>query len=352
MLSLLSDLVNIPSLTGDEGKIADFLTSFLKNEGFTVELWPIHPGSERRNIYAYFGSTRTNKFLFTTHIDTVPPFIPFSGPDANQNVFGRGTCDAKGAAVVQIQAAKELFAESVVKEGDLALLLVVGEEIDGVGMKNASKMGLKWENIVFGEPTEGKLALGHKGILLLELSTTGKACHSGYPHLGSSANHALIPILKQFLDLELPTDSKLGPSTINIGTMHGGEAPNILSPSASATISIRVSTSFETIKTSALRILSEHPSVSYKILAEYPPPRLYSDVPGFETINVGFGTDIPFLEGHDVDNVKRFLYGPGSIFVAHTSEEFVSLGELEACKNGYKKLVAQHLHVPSSGSHS
>ncbi|KAK7457099.1 hypothetical protein VKT23_010401 [Stygiomarasmius scandens] len=347
MLSLLSDLVNIPSLTGEEGKVANHLASFLKNEGFTVELLPIYPGSERQNVYAYIGTTRNTKFLFTTHIDTVPPFIPFSGPDAEGKVFGRGTCDAKGSVVVQIQAAKELFQEGLLREGDLALLFVVGEEIDGAGMKAASRMGLKWKNIVFGEPTEGKLALGHKGILLLELSTTGKACHSGYPHLGLSANHLLIPVLNKLLDLELPVDPKLGPSTLNIGTIRGGEAPNILSASASATVSIRISTSFENVKASVSEILSGCPSVSYKILAEYPPPRLHSDVPGFETINVGYGTDIPFLEVHDADDVKRFLYGPGSIFVAHTSNESVLLKELDACKDGYKKLVTTQLNVSS-----
>ncbi|KAF5364899.1 hypothetical protein D9758_008120 [Tetrapyrgos nigripes] len=192
-------------------------------------------------------------------------------------------------------------------------------------MKAASRMGLRWKYIIFGEPTEAKLALGHKGILLLQLSATGKPCHSGYPYLGSSANHDLIPVLNKFLQLELPVDTKLGPSTVNVGTMHGGEAPNILSPSATATISIRVSTSFEEVKSSAVSILSQHFSISYKILAEYLPQKLHSDVPGFETINIGYGTDIPFLEGHDTDDVKKFLYGPGSIFVAHTNEEHVSV---------------------------
>lgn len=161
-ISLLAELVNIESLTGNEGAVAKYLATYLKGLGFTVELIPIHPSSERTNVYAYIGSKRSTRCLLTTHIDTVPPFIPFSGPDEAGKMSGRGTCDAKGPAVAQMLAAKGLMDEGRIKEGDLGLLFVVGEEVDGVGMKAASEMGLKWENIVFGEPTEGKLALGHK----------------------------------------------------------------------------------------------------------------------------------------------------------------------------------------------
>ncbi|KAF8907764.1 hypothetical protein CPB85DRAFT_1436347 [Mucidula mucida] len=337
--SLLAELVNIESLTGEEEKVALFLADTLRADGYTVELIPIAPSSRRVNIYAYIGSTRSTKCLLTTHIDTVPPFIPFSGPDEHGIVHGRGTCDAKGAVVAQILAVKELVESGAVQEGDVAMMYVVGEEVDGVGMKAASKMGLHWDSIVFGEPTEGKLALGHKGILLFELSASGVACHSGYPHLGKSANHILIPVLSDFLKMSLPVDDLLGPSTVNIGTVHGGEAPNILAPSSTATISIRVSTAFDKLKASSLAILAQHPEINFKLLAEYGPPRLHSDVPGFQTINVGFGTDIPFLTGHNAPEIKKMLYGPGSIFVAHTSTEHVAMAELVKCKDGYKTLV-------------
>ncbi|TRM56991.1 hypothetical protein BD626DRAFT_635196 [Schizophyllum amplum] len=342
---LLHDLVNIESLTGNEGRVAAHLADVLRARGFTVELLPIAPESPRANVYAYLGDKRPARCLLTTHIDTVPPFIPFSGPDAEGKVYGRGTCDAKGAAVAMISAAERLVAAEQVKAGDLALLFVVGEEVDGAGMKAASELGLRWENIVFGEPTESRLALGHKGILLLRLQAKGHACHSGYPHLGHSANHTMVIMLSDILKLEFPTDPLLGPSSVNLGTISGGEAPNILSPSATATVSIRVSCEFDAVKRATLGLVAQHPEVSYEIVAEYPPPNIQSAVPGFDTINVGFGTDIPFLKYHDGPGVRKYLYGPGSIFLAHTSNEHVALADLETCAKGYMQLV---LHCMST----
>ncbi|KAI5831397.1 Zn-dependent exopeptidase [Schizophyllum commune Tattone D] len=339
MESLLRDLVDIESLTGDEGRVGEHLAGVLRAKGFTVELLPIATGSPRANVYAYLGDVRETRCLLTTHIDTVPPFIPFSGPDAEGKVYGRGTCDAKGAAVAMIEAAERLIAAKEVKPGDLALLFVVGEEVDGVGMKAASEIGLRWESIAFGEPTDSKLALGHKGILLLRLQAQGHACHSGYPHLGHSANHTLVTLLADILKLEFPRDPLLGPSSVNVGTISGGEAPNILSPSASATVSIRVACEFDTVKRETLALIGRHPEVSYEIVAEYPPPNIQSSVPGFDTINVGFGTDIPFLKYHDGPEVRKYLYGPGSIFLAHTANEHVALADLEACADGYRRLI-------------
>lgn len=236
LLNLHRELVERPSITGSEHNISHYLDRYLRAQGFNMELQPVLDG--RENVLAYIGQRRQTRILITSHLDTVPPFIPYER--RGDQIWGRGSADAKGSVAAQIEAVEHLRNAGQITEGDVALLFVVGEEKDGQGMKAANDLGLTWENVVFGEPTELKLAIGHKGGLAFRLSANGKAGHSGYPELGRSAVELLVHGLSALYELELPGSARFGNTTLNVGQIEGGVAPNVIAQNASARVLVRV----------------------------------------------------------------------------------------------------------------
>jgi acetylornithine deacetylase len=175
VVHLLTSLMQIISTSGLEHEIGIFLEQHLQGLGYTVDRIPISPNSPRHNVYAYLGTERKTRVLITAHMDTVPPHIPYT-IDGDM-IRGRGACDDLGPLAAQIMAAEELRREGKVREegGDIGLLFVVGEENGGHGMVAANDMGIRWEAGVFAEPTESKLAKGHKGQVAFEVIANGKA---------------------------------------------------------------------------------------------------------------------------------------------------------------------------------
>jgi acetylornithine deacetylase len=210
LLSLHKSLVERPSITGSEGNVSPFLVHYLQSKGFTVKRQTI--SGTRENVFAYVGKPEKSRILVTSHIDTVPPFWPYER--RGDEIVGRGSNDAKGSVASQIIAVESLLETSEIKEGDVALLYVVGEEQGGQGMRAANDLGLSWETVIFGEPTELKLASGHKGGLGFTIKAKGKAGHSGYPELGKNAISSLVRALAVFDDLELPWSERYGNTTI------------------------------------------------------------------------------------------------------------------------------------------
>lgn len=273
--------------------------------------------------------------------------------------------DAKGSVSAQIIAVNSLLDSKRMHPDDIALLYVVGEETGGDGMRAANALKLKPKTIIFGEPTEGKLAAGHKGNLGIELHAKGKAAHSGYPWLGRSANEVLVTALAAVMELvgNLPESNKYGVTTANIGRIEGGVAANVVPESASAKIAIRIAEgtpafikneTAHAINTAIAKFLDENqkPEDILDIIftsAGYGPIDIDTDVPGFDTITVNYGTDIPNLE-KTVDGQKRYLYGPGSILVAHSDHEALTEGQLEGAVKGYEKLVLHALRDGQTGS--
>ena len=250
LLVLHKKLIEIESITGNEHDVGVYLKNYLDNRNFTVERQFVGTSSDdldsrqskekpRFNILAYPSNKRHTRVLVSSHIDTVPPYWPYETRNGDE-IWGRGSVDAKACVATQIMAVEELRASDEVKPGDVALLFVVGEEASGDGMRTANELQLKWETVIFGEPTELKLASGHKGILHLNIKAEGKAAHSGYPWLGKNANSRLIPALAALLKAELPSSKKYGNSTLNIGRMEGGVAANVIPESAAAEVSIRI----------------------------------------------------------------------------------------------------------------
>ncbi|KAM5344462.1 hypothetical protein ACJ41O_012998 [Fusarium nematophilum] len=236
LIDLHKSLVEIPSITESERQVTRFLTTFLQEAGFTVETQTV--AKDRENILAYFNSSRETRVLLTSHLDTVPPYWPYERH--GDEIRGRGTVDAKGSVAAQVVAAQTLLQEGKIHDGDLALLFVVGEERGGVGMRAANDLGLSWEAVIFGEPTELKLARGHKGVLGFVVTAKGKAGHSGYPETGLNAIDSLVRGLTALQHLELPWSNEFGNTTINIGKIEGGVAGNVIPAGASASGGARI----------------------------------------------------------------------------------------------------------------
>ncbi|KAL2312034.1 hypothetical protein POMI540_4467 [Schizosaccharomyces pombe] len=339
LISLHKSLVEIESLGGNEVNVSDFLKSYLESKGLTVELQRVSSNpTVRDNVYAYLGSQRNTKVVLTSHIDTVNPFLPYY--IEGDKIHGRGSCDAKSSVAAQIFAMLELMSEGKVQEGDLSLLFVVGEEIDGIGMKTvANKLNADWEVAIFGEPTENKLGVGHKGNFRFDVYAHGKACHSGYPQEGFSAIEFLLRQCVKLMDTDLPKSKLLGPSTINIGTIEGGAAANILAAEAKAEVFIRVAEDIETIRDIAEDLFdTEHSEI--KVIQYSPPQYLDYDIPGMDTVVLAYATDIPYLSDR---KMKIYLFGPGSIREAHGPNEYVTFSQLFEGLNGYKRMVMYNL---------
>lgn len=330
------EIVQLESIGPNELAVAQYVQSFLEAHGLQVELQLVE--TNRYNVYAYHGD-RSNKILLTSHIDTVPPFFNYTVKGSR--IYGRGTCDAKGSVASQVFAYLQMVQDGTISPGDVGLLFVVGEEINGVGMRSAStELNTTWDIGIFGEPTELKLGVGHKGTLLAKIHVDGKASHSGYPELGISATNILVPLLYDFLNQDYPVHELLGPTTLNVGQINAGVAANVVPAFADATLFWRVSQDLDKLKAMVQSKLDATEHLTYSLGYQSEPQYLDFEVPGFDSIILAYATDIP--------NVlqplkKRFLYGPGSIHVAHGDHEYVEKQDLLDAIDGYKRLVKFNL---------
>lgn len=335
LLDLHKQLVSTSSVSYNETAVAYLLADYLREAGLTVELQELDD-SNRYNVYAYFGSARDTDVVLTSHIDTVPPFIPYSVKGTQ--IFGRGSSDAKASVAAQVFALLSLKEQGLVHPGDVSLLYVVGEEVDGSGALYASEhLGAKWSTAIFGEPTENKLGVGHKGVYGVKLTAHGRASHSGYPQLGISASELLLPVLNKLLQLKFPEDPLLGPSTLNIGKVDIGVAANVVPKDGEAIVFVRVATALEEVDLLVREALDNiSPLIEVQYTHGIGPVYLDHKVPGFDTIALAYGTDVPNFK---VPLHKRYLYGPGSILVAHGDNENIENESLLEAVQGYQDLV-------------
>jgi acetylornithine deacetylase len=323
-IQLTKQLVNIESTTYHEAPAGHFLYEFLTTQRYAVEKMPVAqpdrtttPGSgtgERFNVYAVMPGV-TPDVVLSTHMDTVPPYIPCTEDD--EFLYGRGTCDAKGIIAAQIAAAERLR-EAGIKIG---LLFLVGEERDSAGAAEANKFPKGSKFLINGEPTDNRLALASKGALRVELRAKGRMAHSAYPELGDSAIHKLVEALHDVLALPLPIEPEIGPSTMNIGLIHGGYAPNVISDNAEAHILVRLVGPSDEIKKSILATVDDRADVTFSLDLPFVRMRKIDDLP---TMIANFTTDIPALTNWG----EPLLLGPGSIHVAHTPHERIAKKEL------------------------
>ncbi len=330
VFALTRALIDIESITINEEPVGNYLYECLSGMaarfGGRVERMEVEP--RRFNVFAQWGERPT--VTLSTHMDTVPPF--FASREEGDRIYGRGACDTKGIIACMIAAAEALLEAG---ERDFGLLFVVGEERNSAGAYQAARQPRGSKFLINGEPTENKLALGSKGALRYEVAATGKMAHSAYPQLGDSAIHKLIDALGEIRRISLPSDALLGASTLNIGTISGGRAPNVIADEARAEIFIRLVGDSTGTRQDLARAVEGRAEL--REVLEIPPVRLGS-LEGMETTVVAFTTDIPAFAGQWGE---PFLIGPGSIHVAHTLEEHVPKKELTEAVQLYQRMVKQ-----------
>jgi acetylornithine deacetylase len=322
VVSLSAELLEIQSTTGSEGPVVDFVSRWLIARGWNVTLQEVSRG--RSNVWA---SRSGGGVTLSTHLDTVPPFVPprLEG----SRLFGRGSSDAKGIAASMMVAADRLAADG---EKRVDLLLLVGEEKGSDGARAANNLRTRSRFLINGEPTESKLATGAKGSLRATIRTRGRAAHSAYPHLGQSAIEPMLELLPTLKKLPLPSDPVLGDTTVNIGTIRGGTEANIIPASAEAEIMFRLVGDVEPIRKMVLDWAKGRADVEF---GSHIPAQKFATVPGFETGPVAYTSDIPLLGNWG----EPLLFGPGSIHVAHTADEYVDVEELRKSVDTYERLA-------------
>jgi acetylornithine deacetylase len=335
LFELTRRLIDIPSISGEEAEVGSFLSAHLAGLGYSVETQEVTPG--RANVLATTGAPP--RVVLSTHMDTVPPFIP-SGEDG-EHITGRGACDAKGIIAAQVAAAEQLRAAGFAEVG---LLFTVDEELASLGARlaNGHALAAECRYLINGEPTGNKLAVGSKGSLRLRLKTEGRAAHSAYPERGESAVEKLLDVLADLRRTNWPRDEFFGETTCNIGTLSGGTRPNVIPAEAQAELQIRLVTNSGLVRTVLEEAVAGRASVEYMSAAE--PVRMHA-VEGFDREVVRFTTDIPHLTNWGTP----LLLGPGSILDAHTSHERVRKRELEEAVGLYARLARALLEGDARG---
>lgn len=324
MEKLLQQLTEIPSPSGDEARLGTFLAGHLERIGLQVQRQAV--GERRFNLVATTQKAPT--VLLCTHMDTVEPFLPFRR-EANR-FFGRGVCDAKGILVSMVSAAEQLLQNEVLNFG---LLFVVGEETTSDGAKLAAHLKLDSRFVIVGEPTRNRLASAQKGTLVFRIRVHGRSGHSAYPEQGDSAIHRLVELLEKLRAADWGSDATLGRTTLNIGLISGGSAPNVIAGQAEATGIFRIAAALDSV-INKLQEFESDGAVEIDILNSSE-PQTFLHPEGFETTVVHFGSDAPFLRPFG----QVLLAGPGSIEYAHSPQEQITIEELREGQDLYIRLV-------------
>jgi acetylornithine deacetylase len=317
-ITLTRQLVDIESISGNEAAVGNYLYGELCRIGYQARRMPME--GDRFNVYATVAEQPNPTVVFSTHMDTVPPFIA-SSEDAAR-IYGRGSCDAKGIIAAQIAAAERLRQQGIY----VGLLFVVGEERDSLGAKVANEYAAsqpehRSKYLVNGEPTENRIALASKGTLRVEVTASGRMAHSAYPELGESAIDKLLVALARLRAMALPSDPEIGPCTLNIGLIEGGRAPNVIPDYAHADLLYRLIGPTEDLRRQIVETAGESVKVEFPL--ELPFLR-FRPIEGLPTMIAAFTTDIPRLKNWG----EPLLIGPGSIHVAHTEGEFIEKKQL------------------------
>ncbi|HZR31694.1 MAG TPA: M20/M25/M40 family metallo-hydrolase [Terriglobales bacterium] len=320
IISLTRQLVDIESITGNEGPVGEFLYRELSRLGYQVKKMPVE--GDRFNVLANPPQQPRPALFLSTHMDTVPPFIP-SSEDVGR-IYGRGSCDAKGIIAAQIAAAERLRKQGLY----VGLMFLVGEEKDSQGAQVANQQPQGCKFLINGEPTENKMALASKGTLRVEVTAKGRMAHSAYPELGESAIEKLLEALNRLRNVPRPVNEEIGPTTVNIGVLEGGRAPNVIPDYARAHLLYRLVGPAEELRRNIVAAVGDLAEVNFVLEIPYMRLRALDGVP---TMVAAFTTDIPALTNWG----EPMLVGPGSIHVAHTEREYIEKDQLAAAVDLY-----------------
>jgi acetylornithine deacetylase len=322
VVALAAELLALQSPTGSEGPAVEFVSRWLVARGWNVTLQAVAKG--RANVWA---SRVGGGVTLSTHLDTVPPYFPPKLVDSR--LIGRGACDAKGIAAAMLCAAERL---SDAGEQRIDLLFVVGEEKGSDGARAANQLQATSQYLINGEPTESKLASGAKGSQRVVVRTRGRAAHSAYAQLGVSAIEPMLALLPSVSSLPLPVDDVLGPTSVNIGTIRGGTEANIVPDLCEAELMFRLVGDVAPLRDAVTAWAGGTAELEW---GSHIPAQHFHTIDGFEVAPVAYTSDIPLLGRWGTP----LLFGPGSIHVAHTSEEYIDVAELRAAVDAYERIA-------------
>ena len=327
--ALTRQLVDIESITGNEATVGHFLEQELRKLGYESRRMPVE--GERANVWATSQQEPNPAVVFSTHMDTVPPFIPSS--EDHDKIYGRGSCDAKGIIAAQIAAAEQLKQEGIYA----GLLFLVGEERDSIGAKTANHHPNKCKFLINGEPTDNRVAIASKGALRVTVTGSGRMAHSAYPELGESAIDKLVEALHRLRAMKLPSDPEIGPCTLNIGMIEGGRAPNVIPDTARAFLFYRLIGPSERLRQEIVQTVGDLAKIDFTLDTPFARLRTFEGLP---TMVAAFTTDIPSLSNWG----QPMLIGPGSILVAHTVGEYIEKEQLDEAVDLYCKVARKLAH--------
>jgi acetylornithine deacetylase len=323
VVALAAELLAIQSSTGNEGPVVDFVARWLIARGWNVTTQEVTKG--RSNVWA---SRDGHGVTFSTHLDTVPPYIA-PKLEKKKRLYGRGACDAKGIAAAMLCAAERLAASG---EQRVDLLFVVGEEKGSDGARAANRLPATSKFLVNGEPTESKLASGAKGSQRVIVRTRGRAAHSAYAELGVSAIEPMLALLPTVKLLPLPTDELLGETTVNIGTIHGGTEANIIPALCESELMFRLVSDVTPLREALVEWADGKAELEW---GSHIPTQRFHTIDGFDVAPVAYTSDIPLLSRWGTP----LLFGPGSIHVAHTTDEYIDVDELRSAVDAYERIA-------------
>ena len=340
------ELLGIDSTSGKERKVAEWLVERLPGL-FPASNQPVlqvqEVGDGTLNLLLTWGEP---KIVFCSHLDTVPPYIPPTFPegvflrsDADAQIAGRGSCDAKGQVFALLEACKKLAEEG---RSGFGLLLLAGEETGSWGAKAFAKTVFKAEYLVVGEPTDNCMVSASKGTKSFDLKFTGVPFHSGYPQHGVSAVDLFVEFVNALKAKDFGTDPLLGETTWNIGLVHSDNPQNILSPELTCRIYFRTTfVSDEAVSAWMAAAQNERLAVTPR---GGDTPAQYWTVEGLPSKSVAFGSDAPHLTNF----THKAICGPGSITVAHRDDEHVRVANLAAAVDQYVTIAHRVLQTPEA----
>jgi acetylornithine deacetylase/succinyl-diaminopimelate desuccinylase-like protein len=356
VVELLRDLVAIPSVNPEgvpgtdqtgEQDMADYVAEFLRHCGAEVQVRHIAIG--RPNVIAHFTpSTSAAHLAFAPHLDTVSvagmTVPPFDAAVRNNRIYGRGASDTKGPMAAALWALRDWAHSPERKNSRItwSFLGLMGEEATNEGAIAVAKSGFSCDLAMVLEPTELGVVTAHKGALWVEISTRGEACHGSTPEQGRSAIYAMGRLMEHLQSQTIPAlaakpHPALGPSTLNVGTISGGNKINIVPDACRIEVDCRVvpgvdGEQFRADLEAELRAVV--PETSVRLLRYSPPLDTDTQLPWVERLGAearGFTTapwfsDASYLSGPRCPSI---CIGPGSIAQAHTKDEFISVPDLE-----------------------
>ncbi len=358
LLKTLADLVAIESINPayeggvPEEAVAQYVERFFAQRGIETFRQEVLPG--RSNVVARLpGRHPHRRVILEAHMDTVsvsgmtiPPFTP---DVRDGKMYGRGSCDTKAGLATMMHAVAHFKEQAIVPECEVWMAAVVDEESAFRGVIRLCE-GLEAAAAIVAEPTEMRAVVAAKGVLRWKIRTLGVAAHSAKPHLGVSAIRHMTPVLEwlhQAADsLATPAHPLLGPATLSIGTIHGGEQINFVPDRCEIAIDRRIlpgedpRTVWAAYRDQLARIPGINAQMDEPLIADPAmETAIDSDVvriaqqvledQGFDPTPCGvpFGSDASkFVR----QGIPAIIFGPGSIDQAHAAIEYVDCAQVTA----------------------